>query len=81
MGIDIFTGKKHDDLCPSTHNMEVPIVERKDYTVTTYFLQPKDAKIVADLACSILICFSKAIPLRTCLKKYIYIYCLIATSN
>jgi translation initiation factor 5A len=33
VGLDIFTGKKYDDICPSTHNVQVPNVTRKELEV------------------------------------------------
>ncbi|KAH8602473.1 eukaryotic translation initiation factor eIF-5A [Bisporella sp. PMI_857] len=32
-GIDIFTGKFVEDSCPSSHNMEVPFVKKREYEV------------------------------------------------
>lgn len=33
VALDIFNGKKLEDICPSTHNMSVPNVVRKEYEV------------------------------------------------
>merc|ERR1711862_434442 len=35
VAIDIFTGKKMEDLCPTSHNLEVPFGKRTEYQLLT----------------------------------------------
>merc|ERR1711977_633334 len=35
VALDIFTSKKYEDLCPSSHNVNVPFVKRTEYQCLT----------------------------------------------
>merc|ERR1711879_980591 len=35
VALDIFTGKKYEDLCPTSHNVDVPFVKRTEYQLLT----------------------------------------------
>lgn len=48
IALDIFTGKKLEDLSPSTHNMDVPNVVRREYQLVS--LAPPDYPRAAFLA-------------------------------
>ena len=66
IGIDIFTSKKYEDICPSTHNMDVPHVKRTDLQVGCIILGMKHGNF-------------RFPPLKYCLLCMIWCseYCLI----
>jgi len=35
VALDIFTGKKYEDLCPASHNLDVPFVKKTEYQCLT----------------------------------------------
>merc|ERR1712100_780913 len=35
VALDIFTGKKYEDLCPASHNVEVPFVKKTEFQLLT----------------------------------------------
>lgn len=49
VAIDIFTGKKLEELCPSTHNMDVPNVSRREYQLVSQCLSDHGARAASFL--------------------------------
>jgi translation initiation factor 5A len=54
--IDIFTGKKYEEISPSTHTLQVPVIDRKDYTLVDVsedgyvsLMSPEDGATKEDL--------------------------------
>ena len=46
IGIDIFTSKKYEDLCPASHNMAVPFVKRNEYQCLTADLSSGEVSLL-----------------------------------
>ena len=44
VGLDIFSGKKCEEVVPSTHEVDVPNVSRIEYKLVCFFIRPLTAK-------------------------------------
>merc|ERR1712054_737696 len=51
VAINIFNGKKAEELCPATHNAEVPFVKRTEYQVMSIDDEPYISLMDADGEC------------------------------
>ncbi len=47
VAIDIFNNRKLEELCPSTHNMDVPNVSRKEYQLVSDHPQLEEGRVFA----------------------------------
>merc|ERR1712072_313137 len=55
---DIFTGNTCEELCPSTHSIDVPVVKKKDWSITgldgEYVLLMDDEGAEIEIFCTVL---------------------------
>jgi len=47
-GIDIFSNKKYEDMCPASHNMDVPTVNRVEYQLLDFDLDDGRISLLTD---------------------------------
>merc|ERR1719380_261691 len=48
VAVDIFTSKKYEDLCPCSHNMEVPFVKREELQVLSADLDSFEVSLLLE---------------------------------
>merc|ERR1712099_26837 len=48
VALDIFTSKKYEDLCPTSHNVEVPFVKLTEYQLLSMDLQNGSVSLLLD---------------------------------
>merc|ERR1712107_293003 len=48
VALDIFTSKKYEDLCPTSHNVDVPFVKRTEYQCLTADLNSGEVSLLLE---------------------------------